>query len=199
MPSRDERRIHYDDFVAYVRALCTVPRIRADLEIGRGRPITACASLHPHLSRRVHGHGARRAHYTVASLVALERPHHRAAPASDSRDDEASHLPWHQRRNLGATLAHVARLRPSGAGPMEKRLQTLTRLSADWLHPRLPRLAVQLLDAGCLPDWSVLLDDLAQWDFDRPEVATRWLDAFYLALPEPEPDDGEDDDLLEEQ
>ncbi|QIZ01245.2 hypothetical protein HEP87_56025 [Streptomyces sp. S1D4-11] len=74
MPSRDERRCHYDAFVAHVRGLCRTPRIRSRLENGRGQPLTECPRMDAYLVKPCQGFGARRAHYTIASLIALERP-----------------------------------------------------------------------------------------------------------------------------
>ncbi|MGW3938402.1 type I-E CRISPR-associated protein Cse2/CasB [Streptomyces phaeochromogenes] len=68
-----QRRAHYDDFVHQVITLCAVNGIRADLTSGFGRPIEECSRMPEHLTRHIAGFGARRAHYTVASLIALHR------------------------------------------------------------------------------------------------------------------------------
>ncbi|MFD5407039.1 type I-E CRISPR-associated protein Cse2/CasB [Streptomyces griseorubiginosus] len=72
-----QRRAHYDDFVHQVITLCQVNGIRADLNSGFGRPVAECTRMPEHLTRHIAGFGARRAHYTVASLIALHRdlPH----------------------------------------------------------------------------------------------------------------------------
>ncbi|MFJ8608089.1 type I-E CRISPR-associated protein Cse2/CasB [Streptomyces sp. NPDC093675] len=73
MPTTVQRRAHYDDFVTQVIRLCASNRIRADLASGRGRPVAECARMPEHLTRHVARFGARRAHYTVASLIAMQR------------------------------------------------------------------------------------------------------------------------------
>ncbi|WP_405849145.1 type I-E CRISPR-associated protein Cse2/CasB [Streptomyces sp. NBC_01518] len=72
-----QRRTHYDDFVHQVITLCAVNSIRADLASGFGRPIAECPRMPEHLTRHIAGFGARRAHYTVAGLIAHDRdlPH----------------------------------------------------------------------------------------------------------------------------
>ncbi|MEU5314795.1 type I-E CRISPR-associated protein Cse2/CasB [Streptomyces sp. NPDC021562] len=72
-----QRRAHYDDFVHQVITLCAVNSIRADLASGFGRPVAECPRMPEHLTRHIAGFGARRAHYTVAGLIALHRdlPH----------------------------------------------------------------------------------------------------------------------------
>jgi hypothetical protein len=216
-----QRRTHYDDFVAHVRELCTTPRVRKDLAACRGRRVELCPDAGRYLIRHVHGYGARRAHYTVAALIALEpsaptaadlQARRRAAqpdpprtgpppgteapgaqtpsevpPGAGLSGGEAppgQKLSWRQRPNLGHMLADAAGRRPAGATALEGKLQLLVRLSGDLLHPRLPGLAGMLLQAGCRPDWAVLLDDLALWDIDRPQVRDRWLTAFYLSCPD---------------
>lgn len=225
MTSTAERREHYDTFVADVLTLCADRGVRADLRTGRGRPLTQCPRLHQHLARRVAGHGAKRAHYTVASLIALTHAatgssRHPPKPPETDHLGTASLLPapqtatgqpapplhavqpdtqesgaaqpaprWRTRPNLGATLAIAAHRRVLNAATTPQRLHTLTRLSADLLHPRLPALADRLAAARLPLDFAVLLEDLAWWDVDRDEIATRWLEAFYLTRPTdlPEP------------
>ncbi|MFJ3799938.1 type I-E CRISPR-associated protein Cse2/CasB [Streptomyces sp. NPDC090088] len=77
MPTTAQRRTHYDDFVQQVINLCKVNGIRADLVSGRGRPLEDCPRMPEHLTRHILGFGAQRAHYTVASLIAMQRdlPH----------------------------------------------------------------------------------------------------------------------------
>ncbi|MCX2182668.1 type I-E CRISPR-associated protein Cse2/CasB [Streptomyces sp. SKN60] len=183
-----DRRAHYDAFVTQVRDLCTTSGIRAALAQGRGRRIEQCTALHRYLTRPAHGYGARRAHYTVASLIALEPHTHHHPPTAEPAGEAVE---WRRRLNLGATLATAVVRRPVSAQAFDNKLQLLARLSTDVLHPRLPGLAEQLLQAGCRPDWAVLLEDLSLWDIDRPAVVTRWMDSFYLALPDddrPHPD-----------
>ncbi|GAA0439779.1 type I-E CRISPR-associated protein Cse2/CasB [Streptomyces luteireticuli] len=74
MPTLSERRRHYEAFTAHATLLCTDPGVRRALRDGRGRPVEDCLGLHRHLTRHTAGHGARRAHYTVASLIALADP-----------------------------------------------------------------------------------------------------------------------------
>ncbi|MHA4816087.1 type I-E CRISPR-associated protein Cse2/CasB [Streptomyces aculeolatus] len=180
MPSREEYRAHCDAYVAAVRDLCTVPEIRSALEDGRGKPVDHCQHLHRYLSRLTHKQPDRRAHYTVACLIAHERPARR--PTTPAPDPERP-VAWLSRRNLGATLARAAKGRTDG--PYEKELQILIRLSEDLVHRRLPGLIQQLLAAGNPPDFAVLLADLTYLTSNRLRVATRWQDAFYLTAPTP--------------
>ncbi|MFF3401556.1 type I-E CRISPR-associated protein Cse2/CasB [Streptomyces sp. NPDC002659] len=68
-----QRRTHYDAFVAEVIDLCADNRIRADLASGRGRPVDECHRMQEHLTARIARYGARRAHYTTACLIAMQR------------------------------------------------------------------------------------------------------------------------------
>ncbi|MER6561924.1 type I-E CRISPR-associated protein Cse2/CasB [Streptomyces sp. NPDC001027] len=182
MPSRDDYRAHCDAYVAAVRDLCTTPQIRAALETGRGRPVNDCQRLHPFLSRLTRNQPDRRAHYTLACLIAHERPsRHPTTPAPDPGQPCA----WHARPTLGATLARAAHGRTDG--PHERTLQVLIRLSEDMIHRRLPGMTRHLLGTGCPPDFAVLLSDLTYWTSNRPSVATRWQDDFYLSTPPPPP------------
>ncbi|MER7200081.1 type I-E CRISPR-associated protein Cse2/CasB [Streptomyces sp. CB01635] len=192
-PTTAQRHAHYDDFVAHTRNLCTTPRIRADLARGQGRPAKECLHIHRYLARLVAGWGARRAHYTVAALIALEPPNPHAAHLAP-RGPQVHHatpVPWHRRPNLGAALAQAAACRPVSAVALERKLNTLVHLSADHLHPLLPGLANQLLHTGGRPDWAVWLSDLALWDIDRLAVASGWLGAFHLDGPDDNRDEQE--------
>ncbi|GAA3797447.1 hypothetical protein GCM10022403_034180 [Streptomyces coacervatus] len=180
MPSRDDYRAHCDAYVAAVRDLCTTPEIRSALEDGRGKPVDHCQRLHPCLSRLTHKQPDRRAHYTLACLIAHERPDRRPITPAPDPDQPVA---WRSRPNLGATLARAAQGRTDG--PYEKELHVLIRLSEDLLHRRLPGLTRQLLGAGCPPDFAVLLADLTYWSSNRLSIATRWQDAFYLTAPAP--------------
>jgi hypothetical protein len=68
----EQRRAHYDEFVAEIIGLCAVTGVRADLASGRGRPVEQCERMQRYLAARTARFGARRAHYTVASLIALQ-------------------------------------------------------------------------------------------------------------------------------
>ncbi|MFI9833755.1 type I-E CRISPR-associated protein Cse2/CasB [Streptomyces sp. NPDC051913] len=68
-----QRRAHYDTFVNEVIDVCAVNGARAALASGRGRPVEECARMKPYLVARIGSFGARRAHYTVASLIAAQR------------------------------------------------------------------------------------------------------------------------------
>ncbi|MFJ8010592.1 type I-E CRISPR-associated protein Cse2/CasB [Streptomyces fagopyri] len=197
MPSRDERRSHYDDFVAHVRTLCHIPRIRSRLENGRGQPLTECPRMDAYLVKPCQGFGARRAHYTIASLIALERPVPNwtettpstppTHPATDNPPKGAEPPPpdsWARRPNLGRILADAARAHPRTAAGWQREVEVMGVLSADLLHTRLPHTVQRLLHLGVACDFAVLLEDLAQWDFDPLDVAGRWRHAFYLTVPD---------------
>jgi CRISPR type I-E-associated protein CasB/Cse2 len=202
VPTTEQHRAHYDAFVTRISALCQTKHIRADLERGRGRPVHECRPLHRHLSRLVAQHPARRAHYTLASLIALQRPtspHNTDADLDIDTDNPATPRDrpdggkptladanaaraWRSRPNLGASLAIAVRDHGFNASRTEDRLYTLTGLSSELLHPRLWSLARHLLGADVAIDWAVLLEDLAWWDHDQGEIGTRWQDSFYLTL-----------------
>ncbi|MFD5013733.1 type I-E CRISPR-associated protein Cse2/CasB [Streptomyces chartreusis] len=197
MPSRDERRCHYDAFVDHVRSLCRTPRIRSRLENGRGKPLTECPRMDAYLVKPCQGFGARRAHYTIASLIALERPvpdwtettpsspAHRGLDLDDPPESEPALLDgWVRRPNLGRTLADAARAHPHTAAGWQREVEVMGVLSADLLHTRLPHTIRRLLSLGLACDFAVLLEDLAQWDFDPLEVAGRWRHAFFLTVPD---------------
>lgn len=197
MPSRDERRCHYDAFVAHVRSLCRTPRIRSRLENGRGQPLTECPRMDAYLVKPCQGFGARRAHYTIASLIALERPvpdwtqttpsspAHRGLDLDGPLESESALLDgWSRRPNLGRTLADAARAHPHTAAGWQREVEVMGVLSADLLHTRLPHTIRRLLNLGLACDFAVLLEDLAQWDFDPLEVAGRWRHAFFLTVPD---------------
>ncbi|MFJ8954308.1 type I-E CRISPR-associated protein Cse2/CasB [Streptomyces sp. NPDC102381] len=188
MPSREQRREHYDRYVAAVRTLCRTLAHRKTLANGRGRDLDDCPDLTRLLIKPSHGFGARRAHYTVAALIALEpaTPYPSHSPDRAETDPTGPDEPrptWRQRPTLGHTFARAARTHRLAAGGLERELGVLTRLSAPTLHPRLPHTARRLLDLGARPDWAVLLDDLALWDYHPHTVARRWREAFYLDLP----------------
>ncbi|WP_406465060.1 type I-E CRISPR-associated protein Cse2/CasB [Streptomyces sp. NBC_01622] len=88
-----QRRAHYDDFVHQVITLCAVTSIRADLNSGCGRPIAQCPRIPEHLTRHIAGFGARRAHYTVAGLIAQNRdlPHEHGPYKPESVTPAADH------------------------------------------------------------------------------------------------------------
>ncbi|SDS49903.1 CRISPR-associated protein Cse2 (CRISPR_cse2) [Streptomyces sp. TLI_053] len=191
MATAPEHRRHCQDFVTDIAALCTRPGIRAVLKRGRGRPVEDCLDLTPHLSRLTRGHGARRAHYTVAALIALTTPTVPAAtdpfdenttPAADTGEDPYRTPAWRRRPDLGTTLATAARDHGFNPGRTEDDLKVLVRLGEDQTHRRLPALAERLAAAGLRPDWAVLLDDLAVRAHTAGQVGTRWLDNFYLRL-----------------
>ncbi|MEU7340224.1 type I-E CRISPR-associated protein Cse2/CasB [Streptomyces sp. NPDC007074] len=223
-----QRRTHYDDFVTQVIDLCANNGIRADLTSGRGRPVEECARMQEHLTRHVARYGARRAHYTVAALIAMQRhlagqgPYTPELAAPDGADDTStatvrpatpgrhlvsppdqpagSHAPekpqgpeeraiWHRRPNLGASLAIAVARHGFKESSMTSRIKTLTQLATPLLHPRLWTLGTHLHNRGAARlDFAVLLEDLSWWDDDRPEIATRWRESYFLtldALPHP--------------
>ncbi|MGW7638567.1 hypothetical protein [Streptomyces decoyicus] len=236
MPTAAERRRHYQDFTAEVLELCTDPGVRRDLQDGRGRLVKECLRMHKYLTVRTTGHGQRRAHYTVASLIALadplealrtrptpaprqpaDEPAAHASPAAPrlppddpsstsaipsrtAADDPALNPPdapgpgefapdpyaiaaWRKRANLGVTLARAVRRSDFNEDRTDDILHVIVRVGDDHLHQHLlPPLTDRLLRAGLTWDWAVLLDDLAARVFDPDQVATRWLDAFYLTL-----------------
>ncbi|MEU6406142.1 hypothetical protein [Streptomyces sp. NPDC046985] len=90
---------------------------------------------------------------------------------------------WRKRPNLGVTLARAVRRAGFNEDRTDDLLHVIVRVDDDHLHQHLlPSLTDRLLRAGLAWDWPVLLDDLAVRVFDPDQVATRWLDAFYLTL-----------------
>ncbi|MFF0744943.1 type I-E CRISPR-associated protein Cse2/CasB [Streptomyces sp. NPDC004111] len=110
-------------------------------------------------------------------------PHRPRTPQPPGLRPAPLGVDWHRRPNLGASFARAAAHHPRDRAHTEERLQVLIRLSADLLHTMLPGTARYLLERGAVPDWAVLLADLALWDYARDTIATRWLDAYYLAPP----------------
>ncbi|CAN3985927.1 type I-E CRISPR-associated protein Cse2/CasB [Kitasatospora purpeofusca] len=191
MATAPEHRRHCQDFVTGIAALCARPAVRTALKRGRGRPVEDCLDLTPHLSRLTRGHGARRAHYTVAALIALTTPSvpvatdlldENTTPTADAGDDPYQAPVWRRRPDLGTTLATAVRDHGFNPGRTEDDLKVLVRLGEDQLHRRLPTLCERLASAGLRPDWAVLLDDLAVRAHASGRVGTRWLDNFYLCL-----------------
>jgi CRISPR system Cascade subunit CasB len=189
----------HDRFVASIVRLCAdSTKARADLRTGLGRPLERCDAMHRYLvpqlgdlPRPRFADDRRRAHYTVASLIAA-RP--RAARDADrdreEREDDAGRtqdrgnpdvdaIDWWKRPNLGATLGEAVNrgiLKPDTA---EADLHLMVRQGTDALQQRLPALTRHLLGSGLRIDWSMLLHDLARWNRDRDDVATRWLAAYF--------------------
>lgn len=234
MPTLAEHRRHYEDYTTAVKDLCTDRGVRRILRDGRGLPVEDCPRLmHRHLTRATAGHGSRRAHYTVAALMALADPLSdvRAAwrnpgsgtpeppdmpgpagaagpapvlaaavpaavqagpsrnPAADipAGTAEAGHeryrtAVWRRRPNLGVTLADAVNRTGFHPDRTDAHLHLLLKVGDDQLHRRLPSLIRRVLGEGLAPDWPVLLEDLAQYRFDRNRVALRWQDGFYLSL-----------------
>ncbi|GLW56802.1 type I-E CRISPR-associated protein Cse2/CasB [Kitasatospora phosalacinea] len=190
-----ERRRGYSAYIAHVTDLCRDHGIRHQLSLGRGRPVDDCdGAIHRHLSRLTRTSPARRAHYTLACLVALAgRPGPDAGtdagpgPDADSKEatpDEGTYLnpAWYRRPNFGALLATAVRCAGFTPGRTEEALDVITRVSTDQAHRRLPALTERILRAGLTPDWPVLLDDLAQYEHQPGRVRTRWFDAYYATL-----------------
>ncbi|MDX3771650.1 type I-E CRISPR-associated protein Cse2/CasB [Streptomyces sp. NBC_01707] len=217
-----QRRAHYDDFVAQVIDQCTENSIRADLASGRGRPWAECDRMQPHLIRLIAGYGARRAHSTIACLIAMQRrltddspyppesasddpsadadgtarpsstavdtataaPTHEGAPPGNPAAKEATPgLLWRKRPNLGASLAIAVVRHGFDEERMTERLKALTKLPSELLHPRLWSLASYLRNQGAARlDFAVLLEDLAWWDNDQPEIATRWRESYFPTI-----------------
>lgn len=73
MTAIDYRR-HCEDFTTQVAAWCEDRGVRRDLRDGRGRQVKECLRMHRYLTAPTTGHGHRRAHYTVATLIALVDP-----------------------------------------------------------------------------------------------------------------------------
>ncbi|MFJ2651579.1 hypothetical protein ACIO1C_33250 [Streptomyces sp. NPDC087420] len=243
MPTATEYRHHYIRFAALVEEACTDPKARRVLRNGRSRPVDDCEGMHRFLSVPTRGYGHRRAHYTVASMIAHVDPlgalraaaHHPdtttdghettrerpgptrpettdkwtdpgestvpgeptgpgestspgeltdrggGAPARERADPGDPGL-WRRRPNLGETLAHAVRTAGFNETRTDELLAVMVRLGDNQLHRRLPALTGRLVDAGLIPDWPVLLDDLARRPYDQGRVATRWQDAFYRTL-----------------
>ncbi|XES01590.1 hypothetical protein HEP87_64630 [Streptomyces sp. S1D4-11] len=81
-------------------------------------------------------------------------------------------------------MADAARAHPHTAAGWQREVEVMGVLSADLLHTRLPHTIRRLLNLGLACDFAVLLEDLAQWDFDPLEVAGRWRHAFFLTVPD---------------
>ncbi|MFE9015615.1 type I-E CRISPR-associated protein Cse2/CasB [Streptomyces cyaneofuscatus] len=180
MATPDTYRTHCDTFTAAVRDLCRTPAIRAALERGHGRPVEECdRRAHGVLAPLARGFGARRAHWTVAGLIALERPDRHPLDLA-ALHTQRSALPWYRRPNIGTSLAQAFTATPRDRDNAARRLRALTHLGPEQLHRTLPGLTRRLLHQAAAPDFAVLLSDLAAWDTHRRTVGTRWLDGFHL-------------------
>lgn len=106
------------------------------------------------------------------------------APVPGQPDpDPCTAAAWRKRPNLGVTMARAVRRADFNEDRTDDLLHVIVRVGDDHLHQHLlPSLTDRLLRAGLAWDWPVLLDDLAVRVFDPDQVATRWLDAFYLTL-----------------
>ncbi|WP_282704030.1 type I-E CRISPR-associated protein Cse2/CasB [Streptomyces sp. CC219B] len=106
------------------------------------------------------------------------------APGPVQRDlDPYTTAAWRKRPNLGVSLARAVRRAGFNEDRTDDLLHVIVRVGDDHLHQHLlPCLTDRLLHAGLAWDWPVLLDDLAARVYDPDQVATRWLDAFYLTL-----------------
>lgn len=99
MPTAIESRRQYEEFTTDITELCQQdPAARRALRQGRGRPVEQCGPMTRYLARRTAGHGSRRAHYTVAGLIAAIDPldEIRATlrpPHEDQIDDPGRELP----------------------------------------------------------------------------------------------------------
>lgn len=182
MATTDSYRAHCDAFTAAVRDLCRTPAARAVLARGHGRPIEECdRRAHGLLAPLARGFGSRRAHWTVAGLIALERPDRHPLDLLALHTQRTT-APWHRRPNLGACLAQATACgTPRDRENAARRLRALIHLSPDLLHRTLPGVTRRLLHLAVAPDFAVLLSDLAAWDEHRRSVGTRWLDGFHLS------------------
>jgi hypothetical protein len=106
------------------------------------------------------------------------------APGTGQLDlDPYTTAAWRKRPNLGVTMARAVRRADFNEDRADELLHVIVRVGDDHLHQHLlPSLTDRLLRVGIAWDWPVLLDDLAVRVFDPDQVATRWLDAFYLTL-----------------
>ncbi|SDN73445.1 type I-E CRISPR-associated protein Cse2/CasB [Streptomyces wuyuanensis] len=206
MSTMAERRTAYDAYVTHIHGLCRDPGTRRRLSTGLGRPVEECAQMDKLLTRYTAGRPGRRAHYTVASLIALAgpevhtpgvRPTRRAGTLAALTEPAGSPNPpatgvaldaWFRRPNLGTALAAAVLDAGWGEDRTADRLHVMTRVGEDQLHRRLPTLIRRLLSDGLTPDWGVLLHDLIQRSYRPDTVGLRWRDAFYLTLHQPATD-----------
>lgn len=180
MDALTERRAHYLHYVLAVTDLCHDPEARRRLESGRGRPVDEVGQLmHRHIADLARGQGGKRAHYTIASLIARHRPR---KPDTAATGDAADPQTWTARPNLGATYAFAVADGRLNRKPTESRLESLARLGSELLHRRLGTEIDYLHSVGFAPDWALLLDDLARWPWHQPQIASRWLEQFYFGL-----------------
>lgn len=196
----------YDAFVAYIVELCRDTKARAALRTGLGRPLERCDSMHRYLvprlptpERRDWYDDRRRAHYTVASLIAGRPPVARDADAAAAAQATAETVDWWKRPDLGASLGMGVNKGVLKAGTVEDDLHLMVRQSAESLQQRLPALTRHLLGRGLTVDWAVLLDDLARWNVDRDRIATRWLDSYFRVRDREDPPEQQNDDEMSEQ
>ncbi|MGW4496460.1 type I-E CRISPR-associated protein Cse2/CasB [Streptomyces sp. NPDC004376] len=209
-PSKEQRPS--DRFVKHVHDLCADNRTRAELRRGIGLPVERCNYAHRYLVpfiSRTYKEGItrdrRHAYYVVAALIA-GRP--RAARDAEPPGWSEGQPPadWYARPNLGASLGQAVAKGVLKEGSAESTLHLMTRQTAEAVRTGLPALVRQLANGGVPVDWTVLLEDLANWNRYHDRVATRWLESYFRALnaedaPEAEderPDNDENDNTNEE-
>jgi CRISPR system Cascade subunit CasB len=204
---RQQQFDRYDAFVAYVVDLCGRDRkARADLRSGLGRPLERCDYMHRYLvprlptpERRDWYDDRRRAHYTVASLLAARPPIARDADAAAADENAPEPVDWWTRPDLGMSLGWGVNKQVLKANTTEDDLHLMVRQSTEAMQQRLPALTRHLLGRGLTIDWSVLLDDLSRWNSDRDRIATRWLDSYFRVRDREETADQKPDDDTNEQ
>jgi CRISPR system Cascade subunit CasB len=153
-----------------------------------------------------------RPYYTVAALIAAQPPEARKTDTSreeasdkattETEAKETAETGKPERRlNLGHSLAEAVNREDAKRRTMEKRLQLLARQGVDGVHIQLTPLVRYLREKQVPVDWSRLLEDLRRWPYDRDQVATEWLQAYFRTLIDPDfeaddegPDNADDTD-----
>lgn len=194
----------HDDFVAYIVDLCgRSTKAQADLRTGLGRPLESCTYMHRYLVPRLPEperpgwySDSRRAHYTVASLIAarprLARDADKAASVAAEIAASAPSVEWWKRPNLGASLAEAVNRKLIKPTTAEDDLHLLVRQSVDAVNLRLPSLTRHMLGGRVTVDWCVLLEDLTWWNRDRDRTATRLLESYFRVRTREDREDRED-------
>lgn len=186
-PESARRLDHWRKLVMHVEERIRKSKAdRADLRraVGKRPEQIAARRAHAILSTWVDPTdiASERACYTVAALIAAQRPINDDRESDDvTAESVANELEENgsRRRSLGWSIAKAVNTKDLNPATAEARLHLLCRQSVDGVHRHLSRLVMQLSSDRVPIDWAGLIDDLARWARYRDQVTKRWLQDYY--------------------